>query len=335
MKNKFKLYNIKSHLLTCFLILASSSKANSGQQSLDGILSLELIPKITIKGEFGKTVRVESSVSLNGPWTTWTNVLIGVESTVLVDLMAGSEMKYYRTVSGTSLGPDGFVWLPPGTFKTENYDNFGSIITATVKLTKGFWISDHEVTQAEYQKTTGQNPSTVQGDNLPVTDVSWNSAVMYCQQLTKWEQSAGRISLNQSYRLPTEAQWEYAARNAGVDDWVSFSNDIEKMKNSGWIAGINSENKIHPVRQKQPNNIGIYDMIGNVSEWCDDWWGPPFSGLLIDPTGPENSITWLQRNGTLYRGSSAIRDSRNNDRFPADKRYGTATLGFRPVLIER
>ena len=321
MKNNFKIYNIKSHLLTCFLILASSSKANSGQQSLDGILSLELIPKITIKGEFGKTVRVESSVSLNGPWTTWTNVLIGVESTVLVDLMAGSEMKYYRTVSGTSLGPDGFVWMPPVTFKTE-YSEFGLEFNATVKLTKGFWISDHEVTQAEYQSIIGPNPSTVKGENLPVTDVPWAAALAYCQQLTKWDQSAGKISTNQSYRLPTEAEWTYAADKVGpFFDYTVADYD----------------NKIHPVRQKKPNKFGIYDMVGNVSEWCNDWSGPPLAGSLIDPIGQQpTGINWMQIGaGRLTLGGSSLTGIATHPRWPKPPLYGTPSLGFRPVLSER
>ena len=325
MKNNFKIYNIKRHLLTCFLILANSSKVNSGQQSSDGILSLELIPKITIKGEFGKTVRVESSVSLNGPWTTWTNVLTGVESTVLVDLTAGSEMKYYRTVSGTSLGPDGFVWMPPVTFKTE-YSEWGLEFNATVKLTKGFWISDHEVTQSEYQSIIGPNPSTVKGENFPVTNVSWAAAVAYCQQLTKWDQSAGKISLTQSYRLPTEAEWTYAANKVG--QYFDFTDVVY-------------DNKIRLVRQKKPNKFGIYDMLGNVSEWCNDWSGPALAGSLIDPIGQQpTGIQWMGLSaGRLILGGSSFSGVEyplaSHPRWSQNPLYGTPSLGFRPVLIER
>jgi len=330
MKNNFKLFNIKRHLLTYFWILASSSKLISGQQSSDVSLSLELIPKITIKGEIGKSVRVESSLSLNGPWTTWTNVLIGVESTVLVDLMAGSEMKYYRTVSGTSLGPEGFVWIPPGTFKTTSRFYLTSYFSATVMLTKGFWISDHEVTQSEYKTITGNNPSTVKGENLPVCDVTWIDAVDYCKRLTTWEQSAKKILLNQSYRLPTEAEWEYVATNGGKDEWGSFFSDLETITNSGWFAGLNSDNKINSVMQKKPNKFGIYDMFGNVLEWCADLFGQPLSGTLVDPTGATSHVTGSR----VCIGHSSVSSS-NADRWFLRSTSSMYGLGFRPVLSER
>jgi hypothetical protein len=314
---------------TCIFFVTASLELMVGQPTSDVTLSLEMIPKVTVKGEVGKLVRVDSSAGVNGPWSAWTNVMIGGEGTVIVDLRPVPEIKFYRVVSGATIGPDGFVWVPPGTFTTGD--------SAKVTLTKGFWISDHEVTQSEYQLIVGQNPSPVKGDNLPVCAVSWEAAVQYCQRLTAWDQAAGRITSKQAYRLPTEAEWEYAARNCGRDDWNSFFRDKEKLKTIAWLGGLNSDDKTHPVKQKVPNDIGLYDMIGNVSEWCSDWYGPPMTGALVDPTGPDSSI----RPDKLYRGGSmcvpgALKESCNNsDRWMVNLRSSGYDLGFRPVLYQR
>jgi len=180
-------------------------------------VKLEMVPKLTVEGPAGSDARVEYAASLSGPWTTWTNLIVGAEGTVLVDLSPGSAARFYRAVAEQRpVGPTGFVWIVPWTFvmgSPESEDGRQSDeVIHTVTLTQGFWMSDHETTQAEYQLVMGSNPSFRKGESLPVETVSWNDAESYCQKLTWRERAAGRITAQQEYRLPTEAEWEYAAR---------------------------------------------------------------------------------------------------------------------------
>jgi formylglycine-generating enzyme required for sulfatase activity len=145
-----------------------------------------------------------------------------------------------------------------------------------VKITKPFYLSAHEVTQAQYEQVMGKNPSyfsvsgngkgRVSGDTsqLPVERVSWNDAVEFCRKLSDEE--------GVEYRLPTEAEWEYACR-AGTTTAYSFGNDVAQLGEYAWYAD-NSENTSHAVGEKKPNAWGLYDMHGNVWEWCQDWFGP-------------------------------------------------------------
>ena len=172
---------------------------------------LELVPKLTVEGPAGSYARVESAASLNGLWTMWTNVMVGAEGTVLVDLSPGSAARFYRAMTkGIPVGPAGLVWIKSGKFvmgsPTSEAERSDNEIQHTVTLTKGYWMSDHEVTQAEYQAVMGNNPSNFTGDlNRPVERVSWSDAVEYCHKLTEQERAAGRITAQQAYRLPTEA----------------------------------------------------------------------------------------------------------------------------------
>ena len=123
------------------------------------------------------------------------------------------------------------------------------------------YIGKYEVTQAEWQKIMGNNPSYFKGcDNCPVEQVSWNDIQEY---INKLNQKTGK-----KYRLPTEAKWEYAARSGGKNEKYAGGNNIDSV---GWYDG-NSGSKTHPVGQKQPNGLGLYDMIGNVLEWVNDWY---------------------------------------------------------------
>jgi len=192
----------------------------------------------------------------------------------------------------------------------------------TVTLTKGFWLSDHEVTQSEYQAVMGSNPSEFKGDlNRPVEQVSWDEAVLYCQKLTERERAAGRITAQQAYRLPTEAEWEYAAR-AGTTGAL-----YGELDTIAWWNG-NAGNQTHPVKQKAPNAWGLYDMIGNVWEWCSDWYGNYPTVSVTDPRGPSSGSVRVRRGGSWLSDARGARSaSRWGD--PGD-RYGR--LGFRPAL---
>ena len=294
-------------------------------------LVLEMVPKLTVIGPPGSLARVEWSVDLSGPWTALSNVVVSAEGVVLVDLTPGSVRRFYRAVAEPKpTVPVRFVWIEPGTFV------MGSPIGEegrdpdeaqhTVTLTQGFWLLDHEVTQGEYLAVMGSNPSFFTGDlNRPVETVSWNDALEYCQKLTVLERAAGRITAQQAYRLPTEAEWEYVAR-AGTTGVRHGELDA-----IAWWEG-NSGGQTRPVKQKTANPWGVYDMIGNVWEWCSDWsdWYP--TGSVTDPTGPGLGSARVLRGGSWDVGDQLASTVRSASRHPAPLVYRSSVLGFRPAL---
>ncbi len=124
-------------------------------------------------------------------------------------------------------------------------------------------MCDHEVTQQEYEQVMGNNPSHFKGPNHPVENITWKEAVKYCEKLTQQERAAGRIAEDQEYRLPTEAEWEFAARAETTTVVPSNLNEIS------WNI-TNAGRSTHPVAGKLPNEWGLYDMLGNVWEYCSD-----------------------------------------------------------------
>ncbi len=292
---------------------------------------LRMVPELTVEGPVGSLARVEWARELSGPfsgWSTWSNVVIGVEGTVLVDLTPTAGTRYYRAVAGVNpVGPAGFVWIAPGTFvmgsPLSEADRDSDEVQHTVTLTQGFWLSDHEVTQAEYQSVMGSNPSQFKGDlNRPVEMVSWDDAVAYCQKLTERERAAGRITAQQAYRLPTEAEWEYAAR-AGTTG--ARYGELDAI---GWYYG-NSGNQTHAVKQKAANAWGLHDMIGNVWEWCSDWYGEYPTGSVTDPTGPSSGSFRVNRGGSWLNDAMYARSA---DRGRLDPGNRVNCVGFRPAL---
>ena len=290
-------------------------------------LRIELIPKLTVEGPVGQTARVEWAAQLSGPWTTWTNVVVGPEGTVLVDLATGVTGRLYRAVEDSkSVGPSGFVWIPPGTFvmgsPVGEEGREPDEVQHTVTLTKGFWMSDHEVTQSEYKALMDYNPSQNRGndDNWPVEQLSWNEAMLYCQKLTERERAASRITWQQEYRLPTEAEWEYAARAGTVGPRYGELDAI------AWYAG--SIARTYPVKGKTPNGFGLYDMLGNVFELCLDGYRQYSTDNVTDPIGPVSS--WKAARGGS--GIVAANWARAASRFKIPDTYRSGNIGFRPVL---
>ena len=285
---------------------------------------LELVPKLTVEGPAGSNARVDSAASLNGPWTMWTNVTVGLEGTVLVDLSPGSAARFYRAVAEQRAG---FVWIKPGTFvmgsPVSEVGRDSDEVQHTVTLTQGFWMSDHEVTQGEYEAVMGSNPSHFKGDlNRPVETVNWDDAVAYCKKLTERERAGGRITSQQAYRLPTEAEWEYAAR-AGTTG--ARHGELDAI---GWHT-LNAGSETHPVKQKAANAWGLHDMIGNVFEWCSDWDGSYQTESVTDPTGPSSGSYRVHRGVGWISAPSWARSAY---RYRCDMGCRGNFLGFRPVL---
>jgi formylglycine-generating enzyme required for sulfatase activity len=213
-----------------------------------------------------------------------------------------------------------------------------------VAISRGFWIGNCEVTQGEYLAVAGNNPSYFNGDRsgppwndqdygidltLPVELVSWYDATNYCALLTAQERAAGRLPTNYVYRLPTEAEWEYACR-AGTTTRFYYGDDpgYTELTNYAWFAD-NSGDVTWPVGRLLPNAWGLHDMAGNVWEWCRDWYGPYPGGSLTDPTGPATGTYRVWRGADWSRAARNCRSARRFNHLP-DFTY--SGLGFRVVL---
>jgi len=188
-----------------------------------------------------------------------------------------------------------------------------------VTISKPFYMGVTPVTQAQYQAVMGNNPSGFKGDTLPVEQVSWDNAVAFCQRLGAKD--------GKHYRLPSEAQWEYACR-AGTTTAYYTGNDEIALNAAGWYRG-NSDQQTHPVAQKKPNAWGLYDMHGNVWQWCADWFADNYVAAdKTDPTGPANGSLRVLRGGSWHNHSSNCRAA-NHDKYPPDSRGHN--VGFRVV----
>jgi formylglycine-generating enzyme required for sulfatase activity len=293
-----------------------------------GITRLAGVPRITLKGTKGTTVKVEVSTNLNGPWLLLTNSIVGASDTEFPSPIGTDFSGFYRVLQkNTPSGPLGFVWIPPGTFMmgspSSEPDRNADESQHTVIFTGGLWMSDHEVIQSEYESITGVNPSYFKDQNRPVENVNWQEAVAYCNVLTKKEQGLGLITMQQSYRLPTEAEWEYAARSGATGAQYGELNDI------AWWAG-NSGYPTRLVKQKNPNNWGLYDMIGNVSEWClDDYYVYPKEPTTDPAASSGFTLTHIFRGGSIYDNRAGCRFSSRASTFQSVRHEGR---GFRVVL---
>ncbi len=196
-----------------------------------------------------------------------------------------------------------------------------------VTISKGFWIGKYEVTQKEYQTLIGTNPSHFKGNSNPVEQVSWNDAVKFCEKLTERERAAGRLLEGYVYRLPTEAEWEYAARggNKGKGYKYSGSNDLDRV---GWYKD-NSGKKTHAVGSKSGNELGIHDMSGNVWEWCNDWFGKLDNNSRTDPVGPSTGSDRVISGGSWSCIVRRCRSTYSLWRTPSGQHLD---LGFRVAL---
>jgi formylglycine-generating enzyme required for sulfatase activity len=183
-----------------------------------------------------------------------------------------------------------------------------------VRITKPFEIGSYEVTQAQWQSVMGSNPSVFKGSNRPVEYVSWNDVQDFLQKLTAKHDGY-------RYRLPTEAEWEYAAR-AGTTG--AHAGPLDSM---AWYDS-NSGHHTNPIGQKQPNAWGLYDVIGNVWEWVQDWYDETFYARspAADPVGPSSGRYRVLRGGSWYNGPT-----RASFRFRYDPPFRDPTIGFRCV----
>ena len=185
-----------------------------------------------------------------------------------------------------------------------------------------YYIGQTEVTQALWQAVMGSNPSYFEGNSLPVEKVSWND----CQEfISRLNQITGK-----TFRLPTEAEWEYAARGGSRSLGYKYSgSNTLTLDNVAWYNG-NSGDQTHAVATKAPNELGLYDMSGNVYEWCQDWYGSYSSSAQTNPTGPSSGDNRVYRGGSYYYSAGFCRVSDRSHGSP-DHRFDD--IGFRLVLV--
>lgn len=201
------------------------------------------------------------------------------------------------------------VYVSGGTFTMGATSEQGSDADIDEKPThrvtlSSYYIGKYEVTQAEWRAVMGSNPSNFKGDNLPVENVSWNDCQTFISKLNSLT--------DKNFRLPTEAEWEFAARGGNNSRGYKYSGS----NNIGYVAWYdgNSGSKTHPVGLKSPNELGLYDMTGNVWEWCQDWYGNYSSSSQTNPTGSVSGSCRVFRGGSWSRHARFCRVSyRNND----------------------
>jgi formylglycine-generating enzyme required for sulfatase activity len=192
-------------------------------------------------------------------------------------------------------------WIPPGRFLMGSPDeevgrDSDEGPQHLVTLSRGFWLAGAPCTQAEWHAVMGTNPSGFKGNDLPVEQVSWRDCREFCKRI--------RLRFpGLEPRLPTEAEWEYACRAGTTSAYNDGSACTEPERKDpaldrlGWF-NENSGGKTHQVRQKEANRWGLYDMHGNVREWCEDWYGDYSADDQVDPTGPASGSARVFRGGS-------------------------------------
>jgi formylglycine-generating enzyme required for sulfatase activity len=222
------------------------------------------------------------------------------------------------------------VEIPAGSFKMGETSPFLVVISIP------FLMGKYEVTQKQYSDVIGSNPSSfVLSDNHPVENVDWLDAIKFCNELSskKGYELCYRIGTDSTwqcdfdkngYRLPTEAEWEYACKAGTTTDYYSGTTESE-LATIAWYRN-NSENKTHQVGLKVANAFGLYDMSGNVNEWCWDWHTENISGPIQDPRGPYSGIYKAVRGGSWSDGTSSCVSADRKNSKPTTKHN---RLGFR------
>ena len=254
---------------------------------------------------------------------------------------ASTNLERNEKVAGKSNGFDiKMVLIPAGEFLMGSPDSDDDARDTEkpehrVRIARPFHLGVHEVTQGQWAKVMGTTPWKGQrfvkeGDRYPATHVSWEDATEFCRKLTMKERAAGRLQAGESYRLPTEAEWEYACR-AGSRTRYHFGDGEGSLGEYAWHdknASKIDENYAHAVGLMRGNAWGLFDMQGNVMEWCSDWYGKEYYGESpgTDPRGPSRGSFRVFRGGSWFIVASGCRSAFRSRLVPVNRRFD---LGFR------
>jgi formylglycine-generating enzyme required for sulfatase activity len=241
------------------------------------------------------------------------------------------------------------VFVEGGTFQMGSSNGDSDEKPVHMVTVKSFYMGKYEVTQKEWREIMGATvaqqrdmtdkgiPLSGEGDNYPMYYVSWNEAIEYCNKRSlkegltpAYRGSGNNITCDfnaTGYRLPTEAEWEYAARG-GNQDYLTYEYSGGNSADAVAWYGNNSGNRTHPVGIKQPNSLGLYDMSGNVWEWCWDWFGGYSSGSQTNPMGASSGTYRVARGGSWGNDAADVRSAYRSNNTPSH-RY--SILGFRLV----
>ena len=279
---------------------------------------VEVKPKTnTITIAEGKTEKPNSTLVEVRPKTNTIAIAEGKTekpNSTLVEVKPKSK-DFVETTTGLNMK---MIYVEGGTFYMgSDFNDLNEKPRHSVTLSS-YYIAETEVTQAQWRAIMGTNPSYYKGDNRPVEAVSWLDAQKFCKKLS--------AITGKRYVLPTEAQWEYAARGGNKSKGYRYSgsNDINS------VAKYSSENGHNSVKSKQPNELGIYDMSGNVWEWCSDWYGDYRSSSQTNPTGPLSGYRRILRGGDWNNMAANCRITIRNH---ADPSYRDRRFGFRVVCL--
>jgi formylglycine-generating enzyme required for sulfatase activity len=233
------------------------------------------------------------------------------------------------------------VLIPAGSFRMGSAKGAADEAPVHEVSVGALYVDRCEVTQEQYGRLVRGNPSHFKGPRNPVEQVSWPAAALYCNARSRaeglepcYDETTGKCNCKAAgYRLPTEAEWEYACR-AGSDAAYCFGDDAGELGEYAWFDE-NSEQTTHPVGQKKPNRWGLYDMHGNVGEWCNDRYGPRYyrSSPGANPLGPETGDDFVMRGGAYNAPAGECRSAYREKHDPG---FGKACfqgdhIGFRCV----
>ncbi len=355
---KTRLSNLVRFLSILFLaVWALAPQASAQPRPSLGLGFSAGQPTVSLTGAVGTVYSIQYATDLS-PTNLWVDRTL-LQAKGASDVWADPSVptpgrRFYRALSVAAPADTNLVFIQPGTFTmgspTNEAERVSDEVQHIVTISRGFWMGKFLVTQGDYLSVVGSNPSFFNGVHgtdyatdltRPVESVSWIDATNYCALRTQHERAEGRIPTNYVYRLPTESEWEYACR-AGTTTAFYLGSGLQsgqanfngQNEYDAAVGDINNPNGIYlgtttPVGSYAANGWGLYDMIGNVFEWCQDWYGAYPAGSVTDPQGPGTGAVRVFRGGAWSYYARYCRSALRLYNLPDVRFYD---IGFRVLL---